>query len=91
MDGGDESVTNDLAYVCGGLLAPGVARVNGAAKNRPKRERARCSEGGKLGLRLLFPAPLHGGGDVHRLAIFGDGTAGDIDTALFQIVDDIIV
>ncbi|CUW84793.1 hypothetical protein AGR1B_Cc120610 [Agrobacterium fabacearum S56] len=31
MDGGDESVTNDLAYVCGGLLALAVARVNGAA------------------------------------------------------------
>ena len=91
MDGGDESVTNDLAYVCGGLLALAVTRVNGAAKNRHKRDRGRRSEGGQLGQRLLFPTSLHGGGDVHRLAIFGDGAAGDIDAALFQIVDDIIV
>lgn len=82
MDGGDESVTNDLAYVCGGLLALAATRVNGAAKNRHKRDRVHRSEGGQPGKSLLFPASLHGGGDVHRLAIFGDGAAGEIDTVL---------
>jgi len=47
--------------------------------------------GRDLGHRPFFPPALDGGGDVHRLAVFRDRPAGDVDTALLQDIDDIIV
>lgn len=47
--------------------------------------------GRDLGHRPFFPAALDRGGDVHRLAIFRHRPAGDIDAALLQDIDDIVV
>src|SRR5215813_7906565 len=40
---------------------------------------------------LLFPAPLHRGGDAHRLAVFGHGAARDVDASATQLFHDRIV
>jgi hypothetical protein len=40
---------------------------------------------------LLFAAALHRGGNAHRLAIFRDGAARDVDAGLAQLLDDGVV
>src|SRR5215207_8106893 len=41
--------------------------------------------------RVLLPPPLHRRGDAHRLPVFCDGAAGDVDTGFTQLVDDGVV
>src|SRR6266436_2105202 len=49
------------------------------------------SSGDRAERRLLFPSPLHGGRNSHRLAVFCDGSPGDVDPRLTQLLDDGIV
>src|SRR6516165_2717645 len=41
--------------------------------------------------RMLVAAPLHRGRYAHRLAVFCDGSSGDVDARLAQPVDDGVV
>src|SRR5215510_1814736 len=50
------------------------------------RRSARDVKGG-----LLFPSPLHRGGDTHCLAVFRHGTARDVDAGGAQLLDDCVV
>ena len=43
------------------------------------------------GRHLLLAPALHGGGDAQRLAVFGDGAAGDVDAVALQLLDDLVV
>src|SRR6185295_11050334 len=43
------------------------------------------------GLEPHFPPSLHGGWDAHRLAVFGDRPARDLDAGLLEHLDDDVI